>query len=542
MQAARVPRRRTTACSARSSRRSVARSIAGTTRSSSAQMLAERDDRYRRHSGSVYLQEPNVKESAGGFLTSPHALWLASARFGARIAPRTRGQGTLTAKERTATDAALTFLWRVRNELHFPEGRSRTSSSAELQAPVAKSLGYRGRRGPTRWSRRFMRDHYRHARTIHRISARADRALPGGDSRATARSAGVRPVVPRSPTGWSPTTAGSTWRSPAPSRRTPPASCGVFWHAQQLGCELRRRARAGARRRPPRRSPIRPGGRRLTSAPCSSSILAPLLGPRGDHAPADARHGVLGAYLPEFGALDCLVQYDHYHRYSVDQHSLLAVEVLEGLGPGRARRRTSCRRSLPRWSGLELLMLRHPPPRHRQRRSGTGTGRRACRCIKAVTRRLQPGRRRRGGGRVPGRASPPALAHGRAPGHRRSEDRRAPGRRGAVSRVGSPMLYLLSPARTSARSARASECVAGAPHPARSIVRTRTAPPGRASCATPGGRGPAASCRRSRDPGLPGGRGPPSPGDVGPLRPHDVARQRMAAHLRLIDRRRRRRP
>ena len=49
-----------------------------------ARMLAERDGRYRRHGGSVYLQEPNVKESAGGLRDVHTALWLASARFGAR--------------------------------------------------------------------------------------------------------------------------------------------------------------------------------------------------------------------------------------------------------------------------------------------------------------------------------------------------------------------------------------------------------------------------------------------------------------------------
>src|SRR6185503_6664654 len=46
--------------------------------------------------------------------------------------------------------------------------------------------------------------------------------------------------------------------------------------------------------------------------------------------------GVLGRYLPEFGALTCLVQYDVYHKFSADQHSLLAVEHLEALAPGRS--------------------------------------------------------------------------------------------------------------------------------------------------------------------------------------------------------------
>ena len=42
--------------------------------------------------------------------------------------------------------------------------------------------------------------------------------------------------------------------------------------------------------------------------------------------------GVLGAYLPEFSGLECLVQYDIYHIYTVDEHTLVALEDLESLG------------------------------------------------------------------------------------------------------------------------------------------------------------------------------------------------------------------
>src|SRR5262249_8070857 len=67
--------------------------------------------------------------------------------------------------------------------------------------------------------------------------------------------------------------------------------------------------------------------------------------------------GFLGRYLPEWGALTCLVQYDAYHKFTADQHSLLAVEHLEALAPGQSAESEGIAREVNDVERADLLML-----------------------------------------------------------------------------------------------------------------------------------------------------------------------------------------
>src|SRR5262247_3430110 len=133
--------------------------------------LAERDQRYRKFGGSPYMGEPNVKESAGGLRDLHTAMWLASTKFGARTLRDLLEKGLITRSEERLTDAALTFLWRVRNELHFISGHKNDVLGRELQPQIAKNFGYQGD-DISLAVEKFMRDYYLHARVIHRVSKR----------------------------------------------------------------------------------------------------------------------------------------------------------------------------------------------------------------------------------------------------------------------------------------------------------------------------------------------------------------------------------
>src|SRR5207244_9090964 len=100
-----------------------------------------------------------------------HGMWLGAAKFRARTLRELSDKGLITPREQAATDAALTFLWRVRNELHFFSGHKNDVLSRDLQPRIAKNLGYENDE-TSLGVERFMREYYLNARAIHRVSRR----------------------------------------------------------------------------------------------------------------------------------------------------------------------------------------------------------------------------------------------------------------------------------------------------------------------------------------------------------------------------------
>jgi [protein-PII] uridylyltransferase len=294
--------------------------------------LAERDQRYRKFGASPYAGEPNIKESAGGLRDMHTAMWLAASKFGARTLRELSDKGLITPREQALTDAALTFLWRVRNELHFLSGHKNDALTRELQPRIAKNLGYESDERAL-GVERFMREYYLHARVIHRVARRLIERCQetlrsrGGAERRQRQQALADGLV------FFDGRLHLADRNPGLLRRDPVRIMKVFWHLHRLGCELSldlERAiedaldlvDEGFRRSPAVRDLFLDICRNWGRVAVTFSEMHEL--------------GLLGRYLPEFGALTCLVQYDVYHKFSADQHSLLAVEHLEALAPGQS--------------------------------------------------------------------------------------------------------------------------------------------------------------------------------------------------------------
>ena len=268
---------------------------------------------------SVQLLEPNVKESPGGLREIQMFEWALKAKAKAPECGDLCAQYLDGGSESLAKSRA--FLWRVRHALHFAVGRKRDVLEHDIKPQIAAALGYEDQ-GHELAAECFMRDYYLHARTVYHLVERAFQRLtrkPRNSSRSMYIERGVAAVE-----GEIVLTDDEAYFAADPLRLLK-----IFLTAQTKNLKLSDQVQCAVRANLPL---IDDEFRRL---PAARDLFFKILKRKYRTALTLRRMhdlGVLGAYLPEFGRLTCLVQYDIYHIYTVDEHTLVALENLEALG------------------------------------------------------------------------------------------------------------------------------------------------------------------------------------------------------------------
>jgi [protein-PII] uridylyltransferase len=286
------------------------------------------EGRHGRFNDTFYQLEPDVKESPGGLRD------LFGAQTIAKLTdPALFGRAGTDVR---ALDDAEEFLLRVRSVLHLETRRHHDVLSHELQERAAERLRYPGST-PRQRVERLMGEYFRHARAVDRALRWALRTAPTPIGPNLVRSSdGIRFVDTRD----------------AASR--PESWLAVFQAAIDNGCPVSDEALAC----------VQQNAGRFTSEeflPTSEhrAALLRFLKPRpGLYARLSEMHdsGLLGQIFPEFKAISCRVVRDFYHKYTVDEHTLLTIRNLERLSdaaPGRER----FSRLLAELSDPELLVL-----------------------------------------------------------------------------------------------------------------------------------------------------------------------------------------
>jgi [protein-PII] uridylyltransferase len=285
-------------------------------------------ERHDRYGGSLYLLEPEVKLGRGGLRDLDVGLWGARARW---PTPNLEGLvrvGAMEERELSELRAAQDFLWRVRNLLHLRAKRAQDRLTFEDQEEIATRLGYTD--GATLGVEQFMQNYYRHARNVANLSERLLK-----------RSRPHRPIklapLTDLPDGIVATQDELSFKRPWVLDKSPELSLSMFnevvrhsrpptegtrddiaaWASDPSWCQVLRRA------------------------PGSAAQFCKLLCHAGE-VPL-RRNSILGelhelglflAMVPEFEQVTGRVQHDVYHVYTVDVHSIAAVDRLRSLMRG----------------------------------------------------------------------------------------------------------------------------------------------------------------------------------------------------------------
>jgi [protein-PII] uridylyltransferase len=292
---------------------------------------AERQQRHARYGESPFMVEPHVKEGRGGLRDLQTLYWLARYAFNVQRMPElvgahTPGGGLLLPEEARAIRRAWDFFWTVRFHLHIVTGRAEERLTFDLQPVVGARMGYT-RHGLQDGVERFMKHFFLTVRDV----ARFTRILEPAIERA---SLGPPAVVPASDKAL--TEAGFALADgkiiAAPGHDftiDPVLMLRIFRMARDRGLDIHPLAfRAIVRH-------ARHVGRLRGEKDASAEFLDILSG----RDPATWMRmlneaGLISRLLPDWQRIVGLMQFDTYHVFTVDEHTIETIGVLAALERG----------------------------------------------------------------------------------------------------------------------------------------------------------------------------------------------------------------
>jgi [protein-PII] uridylyltransferase len=249
-------------------------------------LLAEmKSARYKRFGDTIYQLEPDIKESPGGLRDVHWSGWVRKALEASNRHPMPQD--------------ALQFLHCLRNFLHFYAGRNANALSFEFQEQIAAQLGYRdSERGEA--AENLMRDYFLKAGDIARPASFWEEAIVGTRNTISFTSDFFDPFE----------------------------MIEAFAEAHQKAARLDASTLSAIRRQ------LASSNGALSNNPRAGRLVLDMMKNRqGIYNTLLAMHevGLLGRIFPDFEEIRCRVIRDFFHKYTVDEHSLIAIRNIEEL-------------------------------------------------------------------------------------------------------------------------------------------------------------------------------------------------------------------
>jgi [protein-PII] uridylyltransferase len=298
--------------------------------------LKERDARVAKAGASRYLVEPNVKDGKGGLRDLNTLFWIGKYVYRVREPEELVKAGLFTAEEFNLFARCEEFLWRVRCHLHFATGRAEERLTFDLQRVIAERIGFTGRGGLSAVER-FMKSYFLIAKDVGDLTAIVCAEL---EARQTKR----RPVLDRMFGRFRRQRGGAlagndffidnnrlNVRDEHVFERDAVNLIRLFWLADKHNLATHPDATRLATRS------LKLIGQNLRSDPEANRLFLDILTSRNSPEVVLRRMnetGVLGRFIPDFGRIVAMMQFNMYHHYTVDEHLVRAIGVLTEIEAG----------------------------------------------------------------------------------------------------------------------------------------------------------------------------------------------------------------
>ncbi|WP_159847102.1 [protein-PII] uridylyltransferase [Brevundimonas sp. G8] len=362
-----------------------------------AAKLEERAVRHQKAGVTRYKVEPNVKDGKGGLRDLNTLYWIARS-----LAPDSRLGATVmdemfTSRERRASDDAFDFLWRVRIHLHLIAGRAEEKLTFDMQPEVARRMGWQGR-GDEPAVERFMRRYFLVARDVGaltramsaKLEARHQKTAQGLSRLMTSFRSTRRKLEVE---GFWVDQGRLSVEGPEVFAADPVKLLTLFVCADKHDLDLHPDAFSAVTRS---LSLVTP---RLRRDPAATRAFLDILA----HGQRPYRvltimneTGLLGRFLPEWGRIVGQTQFNMYHAYTVDEHTLQAIGIINDIARGKLKDdhplATEIVQLISDMEALMLGMLLHDVGKGGERgqlEDGAIAARRACERLGVDPRRIE---------------------------------------------------------------------------------------------------------------------------------------------------------
>jgi [protein-PII] uridylyltransferase len=312
--------------------------------------LEERAARHERQGGMRYMVEPNVKEGKGGLRDLQSLFWITKYIAHAQTHDQMIERGYFTQQEYDNFVEAHDFLWAVRCHLHLSAGRATEQLTFDHQVEVAKRMQYQGGKG-MRGVERFMQDYFRHATHAGELTRVFLTALETQHVKASISLGDrLRNVIWRR--GNIDADLGDLFyldlerinlRDPDTFLDNPINILRLFEEGLKTGHLIHQDAMRVVT------ANLDMITDEVRQSPETQRIFMSLLLDYGNPERGLRRMnelGVLGAIIPEFKRIIAMMQFNFYHSYTVDEHTIQCISVLAQIEQG------SLKEELPMSSGI----------------------------------------------------------------------------------------------------------------------------------------------------------------------------------------------